>query len=89
MTRDKQTPARQVNVPLQGQAVLVLQLLLAREQCSIPELLVPVIEDYLKRQLELDPDLADAVRALLASRSRARAAEKNVVHRIPRARRNT
>jgi hypothetical protein len=89
VTRGDEPPRRQVNVPLQGRPVLVLQLLLAREQCSVPELLGPVIEDYLEQQLNLDPDLADAIRALVASRSRARAAQGRVVHHIPPARRNT
>jgi hypothetical protein len=52
----------------------VLRLLAARDQCSAPELLRPVIESWLAGQLEGDDDLSLAVQAL--ERSRARAQKK-------------
>jgi hypothetical protein len=85
VTRDDETLKRQVNLPLEGRSVLVLQLLLAREQCSVPELLVPIVEEYLKQQLELDPDLGGALKALVASRSRTRGRKKDVVRSLPTA----
>jgi hypothetical protein len=47
--------------------------------------LVPIVEEYLKQQLELDPDLGDALKALVASRSRTRGRKKDVVRSLPTA----
>jgi hypothetical protein len=61
----------QVNVTVDLYWHQVLRLLAARDQCSAPELLRPVIESWLAGQLEGDDDLSLAVEALDRSRSRA------------------
>lgn len=62
----------QVNVPLEDEHwYLVLQQLVIREGSSIPEVLRPVILAFLKRKVDRDPDLADAVSSIEKSRASA------------------
>jgi hypothetical protein len=63
----------QVNVPLDDEHWhLVLLQLTIRDAKSVPELLRPVVVDYLKRQLRKDSKLAAAVANIEESRSEAR-----------------
>lgn len=62
--------AQQFNVPLSERHALALRAITLREDMSVPELLRPVVEQFIDRQLASDADLLAAVEAL----SRARAA---------------
>lgn len=62
----------QVNVPLNdAHWHLVLMQLALRDDTSVPELLRPVIIDFLRLRLEEDSDLAAAVQSLEQSKARA------------------
>lgn len=62
----------QFNVPLSERYEVALRNLAIRDERSIPDVLRPVIEQYLDDVLRTDSDLEKAVAALLRSRRRAR-----------------
>lgn len=67
---------RQFNVPLSERYALVLGEVALRDECSVPEVLRPVIERFLDEALASDGDLRDAVESLERSRRRRRSAAR-------------
>ncbi len=61
----------QFNVPLSERYAVALRNLAIRDDCSIPDLLRPVIERHLNEVLTADSDLEKAVAALLRSKRKA------------------
>lgn len=61
----------QFNVPLSERYAVALRNLAIRDDCSIPDLLRPVIEQHLDDVLGADSDLEKAVAALLRSKRKA------------------
>lgn len=61
---------QQFNVTLTERYSVAVRQLLIRDEKQIPELLRPVVEEWVDRELLADADLAAAVQALMRSRRR-------------------
>lgn len=77
---------RQINVPLAERYALALAQVALRDECSVPDVVRPVIEQYLDQALADDPDLRQAVEAL--ERSRAQNKARRVTDLTPKRTKN-